>query len=243
MKTIDIIIPVYYGNADELEQSLKTQIDYYEKGLREYAWHIVVAINGPLTQSLMGKIKLITGLSGHVRYEHIPTAGKGAGIIDAWQQSQADIRVYMDVDLATDLHSLKELVTPLEEDYDICVGSRYHRDSKVFRSWRRRTISKIYHRFFLNFILGVKFTDGQCGFKAVTARVVREILPEVQDKGWFFESEMLFLAERAGFKIKEIPVTWKETARSSVNLVTTIPSFVLGVFRLLISKYLWSHKK
>lgn len=232
MRTIDIVIPVYYGNLGELEQSLRTQMDCYGTELREYDWHIVIAVNGPLTRSLMEEIKRLTDSSERVRYQHIRTRGKGAGIIDAWQQSQSDIRIYMDVDLATDLHSIKELVVPLEEGYDICVGSRYHKNSKVFRGWKRRAISKIYHGFFLRFILGVKFTDGQCGFKAITARVAREILTDVQDKGWFFESEMLFLAERAGFRIKEIPVTWKETKRSSVNLIATVPRFALGVLRL-----------
>ncbi len=236
MKEIIIVLPVYEGNVNELEQSLRIQQEYYQKELQNYKWGILLGVNGSLTSGSFEKIKKILQTFDNIKYIHTPVQGKGAGIIEGWQRSSADIRVYTDVDLAADLRSLPEMIANLEQGYDLCVGSRYHPGSQVSRSWHRRIISIIYHRFFLNFILGVCCKDGQCGLKAITARAAGEILPLVRDRGWFFESEMLFIAEKKGLKIKEIPVYWKETRQSSVNLLTTIPMFILNVFTLSLRR-------
>ena len=238
MLTVDIALPVYHGNLEELEKSLRIQKEFYEQELCSYDWKIVIAANGRFPEELMERMKQIAQSLERVRFVYTPNSGKGWGIVHAWEQSRADIRAYLDVDLATDLKSIKQLITPLERGYDICIGSRYHKDSKVFRSWKRRAISRIYHRFFLNFLLATRFSDGQCGFKAITARTAQEVLPLVKDRGWFFESEMLWIAERRGYKIREIPVVWKETDHSSVNLVTTIPLFILRVFQLFFRAFL-----
>lgn len=232
MLTVDIALPVYRGNIGELEKSLKIQRHFYEELLNRYQWRILIAANGPLTEEEIEHIKQLCQDSQRVRYVHTLLSGKGAGILHAWQTSDAQIRVYLDVDLATDLKSVCELVASLEEGYDLCIGSRYHKDSKVTRLWKRKTISQIYHKFFLSVLLGARFTDGQCGFKAITAETARQLLPLVRDRGWFFESEMLLLAGKMGLRIKEIPVVWTETFHSSVNLLTVMPMFVLRVFQI-----------
>ena len=146
---------------------------------------------------------------------------------------------YMDVDLATDLGSFKTLLDSIQQGYDAVVGSRYLKTSKIKRTIKRIFISKTYITYFYRFILGLPLTDAQCGFKAVNKKVVKTILPYIQDRVWFWESEMLYLIYKRNYKIKEVPVHWIEDLNSGVNLVKIIPNFMKNVLRLRFSKLPW----
>lgn len=220
--SVDIVIPVYYGNLEELEQSVKKQVEFYKENLKDFKWKIVISINGKDADKIIEKSKELTEKYEGVTYLYNPMPGKGAGVMNAWNKSEADIRAYMDVDLATDLKDFKNLIEQVVLGYDISTGSRYHPFSKVNRKLIRVITSGFYHTFVTRLFLGAKYHDAQCGFKAVNKKIVDEVLPIIKDHNWFFESEMMYLAQKKGFKIKEIPIVWKETWKSGIHSLRKI---------------------
>ena len=206
--SVDIILPVYHGNLNELEESIKKQVQAYKEILKYYKWNIVISINGKDPEAIINLSKQLAKKYKNVRYECTEIQGKGSGVINSWLKSNADIRVYMDVDLSVDLRCLPELINKIGSGYDISIGSRYHKDSKVKRSFKRKIISIFYHLFLLKFLLNARYKDAQCGFKAINKKVAGKILPLVKDRKWFFESEILYIAQKKGMKIIEIPIIW-----------------------------------
>ena len=139
----------------------------------------------------------------------------------------------MDVDLSTDLAALAPLVAPLVSGHsDLAIGTRLGRGSRVVRGAKREVISRCYN-LILRSTLAARFSDAQCGFKAIRADVARELLPHVEDTGWFFDTELLVLAERSGLRIHEVPVDWIDDPDSRVDIVATAIADLKGVARLL----------
>ncbi len=236
-KSVDIILPVYSGNLNELEESIKKQVQIYNKILKDYKWNIVISINGKNADKIIHLSKILSKKYKNVRYNYTEVPGKGSGVINGWLNSKAEIRVYMDIDLSVDLTCLPELIKKIENGYDIAIGSRYHKNSKVRRSFKRKIISIFYHLILLRLILKTKFKDAQCGFKAINKKVAEKILPLIKDKNWFFESEILYISQRKGMRIIEIPINWKEGKFSSINLLKVIPEFLIKMIRLRFRKF------
>jgi len=138
----------------------------------------------------------------------------------------------MDVDLSTDLNALLPLVAPLISGHsDLAIGSRLSRSSRVVRGAKREFISRTYN-LILRGSLQARFSDAQCGFKAIRRDVAQELLPLVEDTGWFFDTEMLVLAERAGLRIHEVPVDWVDDPDSTVHIAKTATDDLKGVWRV-----------
>ncbi|MCC6756174.1 MAG: glycosyltransferase, partial [Solirubrobacterales bacterium] len=158
--------------------------------------------------------------------------GRGRALRQVWLDSEADILSYMDVDLSTDLDAFPPLIEALASgDYDLAIGTRLHPESMVRRCWKREMISRGYNRL-LRLALHVRFSDAQCGFKALTRRAARQLLPLVEDNEWFFDTELLVMAERYGYRIYEQPVKWTEDPDSRVRLLPTIWGDLKGILRL-----------
>jgi putative flippase GtrA len=150
-----------------------------------------------------------------------------------WSCSDAPVLAYMDVDLSTDLAALAPLVAPLISGHsDLAIGTRLSRNSRVVRGPKREIISRCYN-LILKSTLAAGFSDAQCGFKAIRADVARELLPYVEDTGWFFDTELLVLAERTGLRIHEVPVDWVDDPDSRVDIIATATADLKGVGRLL----------
>jgi len=235
-KSVDIILPVYYGNFDEIEGSIKKQINVYNKLLNNYKWKIVISINGKNPDKLIKLSKRLSKKYKNLGYIYTEAPGKGSGVINGWLNSKADIMVYMDIDLSVNLICLPRLLKKIEDGYDISIGSRYHIRSEVKRGFKRKIVSVVYHLFLLKFLMGANYKDAQCGFKAVNKKVVNQILPLVKDRNWFFESELLYIAQRKGLKIIEIPVIWNESKFSSLNLLKAIKEFFTKMLELRFRK-------
>ena len=151
----------------------------------------------------------------------LPEPGRGRALRTAWLRSDAPVLVYMDVDLSTDLAALLPLVAPLISGHsDLAIGTRLSRSSRVVRGAKREVISRGYN-LLLRRTLAISLSDAQCGFKAIRADVARRLLPLVEDAGWFFDTELLVLAERAGLRIHEVPVDWVDDPDSRVDIVST----------------------
>ena len=229
---VDVVIPVYNEERD-LAQSVATLAEHLMT-LPRFAWRIIIADNGStdrtprIAEELVGRYPI-------VRYIRIPEKGRGRALRQVWGASDADIVSYMDVDLSTDLEYLEELICSLTEGYDVSTGCRLHPRSRIDRSLYREILSRGYN-FLLRMVFGVHFRDAQCGFKAATKAFVDEVVPRIEGVKWFFDTEMLILAEKNGYRIREIPVRWIEDPRSTVRVSAAIREDIAGILRLRFSR-------
>lgn len=230
MSLVDIVIPVLNE-----EKALPICLDTLKEFLSTdcpYPCRIVIADNGSTDRT--------PEIASHLSEEHeevswmrIEARGRGRALKQAWLASTADVVAYMDVDLSTDLSSFPDLVRSLdEENFDLAIGSRLMKGSLVRkRTVKREITSRCYNMIIKSMFLN-KFSDAQCGFKAMTTQSARILLPKIQDNGWFFDSELLIVAEKCGFRIKDIPVTWVDDPDSRVNVIKTAKDDLKGLFRL-----------
>ncbi len=228
--SLDIVIPVLNEEQD-LPPNVGILHDFLSNQLSDYDWRITIADNGSTdaTPELAQKLSEQYPRLGFIRLER---PGRGRALRTAWTQSDADIVGYMDVDLSTDVSALPELVTAIEsEGYDIATGSRLAKGAQLDRSFRRDFVSKAYSLTFRS-MFHTSFKDAQCGFKAVSRRVVQEVVPLVQDTAWFFDTELLILAEKNGYRVKEVPVNWSEDPDSRVRIAKTAYEDIKGLLRL-----------
>ena len=226
---VDIVIPVL-NEAHVLRESIAAAREFLLHGF-PYEWRIVVVDNGS-TDGTADVARELAASHEELTFLQLEKKGRGRALRHAWQQSRADVVCYMDVDLSTDLEELPKIVRAITENgYDIAVGSRLLKDSTVKRSLRRDLISRSYN-IVLHLLLRTRFSDAQCGFKAVSRRAVDELVPRVADESWFFDTELLVIAERQGYRIKDVPVTWSEDDDSRVKIVATAWDDLKGVFRL-----------
>jgi glycosyltransferase involved in cell wall biosynthesis len=230
---VEIVIPVYNERL-ALEASMR-RLHGFLTATFPFSWRIVIADNASSDDTLAIARRLSYELSG-VEVLHLPAKGRGRALRAAWSASGARVVAYMDVDLSTDLAALLPLVAPLLSGHsDLAIGTRLGRGARVERSLRRELISRAYNRI-LRLLLRARFSDAQCGFKAVRADAVADLLPDVRDEEWFFDTELLVLAQRRGLRIHEVPVDWVEDADSRVDVVRTAAADLRGVARLLVHR-------
>jgi glycosyltransferase involved in cell wall biosynthesis len=230
---VDVVIPVYNEEGD-LERSVATLREFL-LGHVEHDWRIVIADNASQDRTLEIAKQLADRYPGQVSYVHLDQKGRGRALRKAWTESDADIVSYMDVDLSTDLSALPPLIDSLiDSEYDVAIGSRLKPGAQVRRGLKREFISRTYN-LIIKLMFWHHFSDAQCGFKAVTRRAVRDIVPLVKDQAWFFDSELLLLAERMGYKISEVPVEWADDPDSRVRIVSTAWEDIKGLFRVRFS--------
>ncbi|HVN11505.1 MAG TPA: dolichyl-phosphate beta-glucosyltransferase [Kineosporiaceae bacterium] len=226
---VDVVVPVYNEEAD-LGPGIRRLHQYLTERF-PFSWRITIADNASTDRTPVAAAALAADLPG-VRVVRLEEKGRGRALRTVWSASDADVLAYMDVDLSTDLDALLPLVAPLLSGHsDLAIGSRLARSAHVVRGPKREIISRGYNRL-LKLALRVRFTDAQCGFKAVRADRARALLPLVRDSGWFFDTELLVLAERTGLRIHEVPVDWVDDPDSRVDVVTTAMEDLKGVARL-----------
>ncbi|TSC76510.1 MAG: glycosyl transferase family protein [Parcubacteria group bacterium Gr01-1014_31] len=194
---------------------------------------LVVADNGSADDTA-AQVKGLAATDARVRYEAVPQRGKGNAIAAGWRAVDADVYLFMDSDLATDLSALPAVVGAVaHEGYDVAVGSRYAPGAVVARDWLRRTASRGY-RWVLASLVPITVQDAPCGFKAISRRVRDTLLPQIRHGGWFFDTELVVRAGVAGYRIKEIPVRWHEPPGrvSKVNIFSLSITYLKDVLRL-----------
>ena len=231
--TVEIVLPVYNEEHD-LEPSVRRLRAYLDTAF-PFSAIVTVADNASTDGTLEIASRLAAELGG-VRVMHLPQKGRGLALRAAWSASDADVVAYMDVDLATDLRALLPLVAPLLSGHsDVAIGSRLARGARVVRGPKREIISRCYN-ILLRTILRSGFTDAQCGFKALRRDAARHLLPLVADDEWFFDTELLVLAQRHGLRIHEVPVDWTDDADSRVDILRTALDDVRGIWRLTVAR-------
>ena len=228
---LDIVIPVLNEERD-LPTCVDKLREFLDRRLSGCDWRVVIADNGS-TDSTLDVARRLSGQHSRVGYIRLEQRGRGRALRRAWLESEADIVAYMDVDLSTDLGAFPELIDAIDgEGYDIAIGSRLKKGAHVIRrSLKREIISRAYSGIFRTMFLA-GFHDAQCGFKALSRRAVQDIVPLVEDSGWFFDTELLILAERNGYRIKEVPVRWTDDPDTRVKVISTAYEDMKGLLRL-----------
>ena len=225
---LDIVIPVH----DE-EAALADTVHRVTRHLDRmpWSWRVTIADNASTDATPIIARRLAREHPG-VHVVTLPEKGRGRALKQVWSVSEAEVLVYMDVDLSTDLNALLPLVASLLSGHsDLAIGSRLTRGSSVVRGPKRELVSRGYNML-LRSTLRARFTDAQCGFKAIRSDVAHELLPLVEDTSWFFDTELLVLAQRSGLRIHEVPVDWTDDPDSRVDIVSTAVADLKGMVRI-----------
>jgi glycosyltransferase involved in cell wall biosynthesis len=227
---VDIVVPVLDESAT-LERSIRRLHAYLVTG---FPWpsSITIADNGSTDNTWSVASGLARDVDG-VQAIHVDTKGRGLALRTAWRASVSPVLAYMDVDLSTDLDGLLPLVAPLVSGHsDVAIGTRLAHGARVVRGAKREAISRGYN-LLLKATLRNGFSDAQCGFKALRSDAAERLLPLVEDNGWFFDTELLVLAERIGLRIHEVPVDWVDDPDSRVDVLRTASEDLRGIVRMM----------
>jgi len=226
---LDVVVPVH-NEQEDLGPCVR-RLHAHLAATFPYPFRITVADNASTDLTPREALRLAEELP-EVESFRLEQKGRGLALRTVWAASDAPVLAYMDVDLSTDLNALLPLVAPLISGHsDLAIGTRLARSSRVVRGPKRELVSRTYN-LLLRGGLAARFSDAQCGFKAIRADVAEELLPMVEDGGWFFDTEMLVLAERAGLRIHEVPVDWVDDPDSSVDVVRTAVDDLRGMWRV-----------
>jgi glycosyltransferase involved in cell wall biosynthesis len=230
VKSVDLVIPVY-NEERVLAQSVETLRAWASENL-PYRWRIVIADNASTDRTLEIAEGLAAADPDGVGVVHLDRKGRGRALNRTWLGSAADAMCYMDVDLSTNLDCVKPLLAGVcDEGYDLAYGSRVSSKSDITRSLKREINSRGYI-LLLKALFWTKFSDAQCGFKAITREAAQVLLPHVRDGEWFWDTELLILAEKNGYRLKEIPVRWTEDPDTRVKFPQDIIKMAGGAVKL-----------
>ncbi len=226
---VEVTVPVY-NEEKVLAESVRKLHAYLTANL---PFHFVITIaDNASTDTTFAIARRMEAELPRVRAVHLERKGRGLALRHVWCTSAADVVAYMDADLSTGLEAFLPLIVPLVSGHgDVATGSRLLPGAKVVRGPKREIISRAYN-VLLRMFLAARFSDAQCGFKAGRSEVIRALLPDVQDDAWFFDTELLLLAQRRGLRICEIPVTWVEDPDSKVDIIRTALADLRGMARL-----------
>ncbi|MBE3009730.1 bifunctional glycosyltransferase family 2/GtrA family protein [Microbispora sp. NEAU-D428] len=228
-RLVEVVVPVY--NEERVLAASVGRLHAYLSGDFPYGFRVTIADNASTDGTWTIAQRLARELP-EVRAVHLDQKGRGRALRRVWESSDADVVGYMDVDLSTDLDAFLPLIAPLMTGHsDLAIGTRLSPWSNVVRGPKREIISRSYN-LLLRSLMGARFSDAQCGFKAARTEVVQALLPAVQDEAWFFDTELLLLAEQHGLRIHEVPVDWVDDPDSRVDIVRTAVDDLKGMWRV-----------
>jgi glycosyltransferase involved in cell wall biosynthesis len=226
---VDIVVPVYNEEID-LAMSVNRLREHLTAHL-PFTYRITIVDNAS-TDETPRIARQLAQQCDEVESVRLDRKGRGHALRVAWLGSASPVLAYTDVDLSTDLSAVLPLIAPLVSGHsDIAIGSRLSRSSRVTRGPKREFISRGYN-LLVKKTMRTRFSDAQCGFKAIRSDVAQAIVPLVEDDGWFFDTELLVVAERAGLRIHEVPVDWIDDPDSRVDIAATVRADLAGLRRL-----------
>ncbi|MCH7952105.1 glycosyltransferase [Patescibacteria group bacterium] len=236
MISVDIAIPAYNEEKQLAKSITKLRRFIAKNEFLDYKITIII-VNNASTDATPEIARSLAARFENVKFRSLPQKGRGGALLACWQESRADVLAYMDVDLSADLVYLKNLLDTIStKGVDIAIGSRLAKGAKVSgRTLIREVMSRGYN-WLLDVLFQTSFKDAQCGFKAVSRQTFQRLAPLIKSRNWFFDSEMLIIAMKAGFQIKEIPIAWRDDPGSTVKVAKTAKEDLLGILRLLRTK-------
>lgn len=227
---VDVVIPVY-NEVKVLEQSVSTTLALFDQN-PQYDWRVVIADNGS-NDGTSDLARSLEARDPRVRALILEVKGRGLALREAWLSSDADVVSYMDVDLSTDIRHLPELIAMVaERGCDVAIGSRLAKGAKTDRQLKREITSRGYVALIRLTFPRLRITDAQCGFKALNRAAVQKVVPHIENRMWFFDTEMLVLAHQAKLKICELPVRWVEDKDTKVKIMSTAIEDIRGLARM-----------
>jgi len=233
--TVDVVVPVY-NEERALPRTIPTLRGFLSEPAFPYSWRIVIADNASVDGTPEVGQRLAEEYGEQVEYVRIEAKGRGRALKRTWLASPMEIVSYMDVDLSTDLEAFPALIGAIaEEEYDVAIGSRLARGSQVKRSLKRQVLTRGYNLLIKAMFL-TRFSDAQCGFKAVSRQAAQRVLPLIEDNNWFFDTELLILAEKLGYRVKDVPVSWLEDPDTRVKIGSTVAEDLRGLLRLRLRR-------
>ena len=227
---VEVVLPAY-NEEEDLPGSVETLVAFL-RTQPQCRWRVLVADNAS-TDDTLAAAEALAEAHPEVEAFHLPEKGRGRALRAAWLRSDADAVCYMDVDLSTDLSALPPLIDAvLGGGYDVAIGSRLTRGSRVYKRTLKREITSRCYNLLIKAMFWTRFSDAQCGFKALNRTTAQRVLPTVQDNAFFFDTELLLIAEKRGLRIFEIPVTWTDDPGTTVRVVNTALEDIRGLLRL-----------
>lgn len=226
--SVAIVVPVY-NEETALPDSIRRLTAFLAANLPN-PWLVTIADNASVDATRAVAESLCREIPG-VDYFYLPQKGRGRALRTAWLNSEADLVSYMDVDLSTDLAHFPQLIAALESGFHIATGSRLSRGSQVTRGLKREFTSRCYN-LLIKAMFFTPFPDAQCGFKALTRPAAQALLPHIVNNNWFFDTELLLIAAKRGYRISSIPVQWRDDPTTTVNITGTALEDVKGLLRL-----------
>ncbi len=235
MTTVDVVVPVY-NEERALPRTIPALRDFLLQPAFPHSWRIVIADNASVDGTPEVGQHLAKEYGDQVEYVRIEAKGRGRALKRTWLASPMEIVSYMDADLSTDLEAFPALIGAIaEEECDVAIGSRLAPGSQVKRSLKRQVLSRGYNLLIKAMFL-TRFSDAQCGFKAVSRRAAQRVLPLIEDNKWFFDTELLILAEKLGYRVKDVPVSWLEDPDTRVKIGSTVAEDLRGLLRLRLRR-------
>jgi glycosyltransferase involved in cell wall biosynthesis len=233
--SVDVVVPVY-NEERALPESIPVLRNFLTSSSFPYEWRIVIADNASIDSTPAVGQEIADGSDGQVAYVRIEAKGRGRALKRTWLESPKDIVSYMDVDLSTGLDAFTPLIRAIaEEGYDVAIGSRLAAQARIKRSLKRRTLTRGYNTL-IKAVFQTRFSDAQCGFKAVSRAAAQRIIPLIEDNNWFFDTELLIIAEKMGYRVKDVAVKWVEDLDTRVNIAATVTEDLRGLARLFRSR-------
>lgn len=227
--SVDIVIPVY-NEEIALPANIPILLNYCRNNLTEFSWRIVIADNASTDRTAQVARAFLK--DSNISYVHLEQKGRGRALKETWKKSQADIVSYMDVDLSSNLDFFPSLLSAIEHGSDIAIGSRLVRGARVMgRTVLRELMSRGYN-LLIKIFFRTAFYDAQCGFKALKRSVFLSVIPKIENMNWFFDTELLVIAEKMGFRVIEIPISWHDDPGSTVRVAKTALEDFNGLLRL-----------
>jgi glycosyltransferase involved in cell wall biosynthesis len=233
--TVDVVVPVY-NEERALPQSIPALAEFLSGPTFPYEWRIVIGDNASTDETPRVGRMLEDGSEGRAEYVRIERKGRGYALKQIWGASEADIVSYMDVDLSTGLDAFPELIGAIaDKGYEVAIGSRLAAGSEVTRSLKRRVLTRGYNGI-IKAMFWTRFSDAQCGFKAVRTSAFKRMLPLIEDNNWFFDTELLIVAEKLGYRVYDVPVRWIEDKDTRVKITATVTEDLMGLMRLRLNR-------
>ena len=239
MASVEVVVPVY-NEQRALPESMPTLVNFLSSDVFPYEWRILIADNASIDNTPEVGRGLEEQYPGQIKYVRIERKGRGFALKQVWLDSPMDIVSYMDVDLSTGIEDFPALIGAIADDgYDSLSGSRLAKGARVTRSLKRRVLTLGYNSMIKGMFF-TRFSDAQCGFKAVSREAARRIIPLIEDNNWFFDTELLILAEKMGYRVKDVPVKWIEDPDTRVKIASTVSEDIRGLIRLRFGQP-WRH--
>jgi putative flippase GtrA len=231
--TVDIVVPVH--NEQRALPGCIRVLHEYLHAYFPFDWTITIVDNASSDATAEVAADLANS-HDRVTVRRLERKGRGLALRTAWAASAAEVVAYMDVDLSTGLDALLPLVAALVNGHsDVAVGSRLAAGARTVRGPKRELISRTYNAL-IRVTHGARFSDAQCGFKAARTEVIRPLLDQVRDDSWFFDTELLLVAEHNGLRLHEVPVDWVEDADTRVHIGRTVAEDLRGLLRVARAK-------